>query len=106
MYFVGVLFYNPFISFSGFSFCAPCYCPILYALPQSPSTLLQHIFTTDTEIYPSVWFYTIALRATLVCSGLGQGLIFVFGNTPAMKNLLSSLEKRCSLSHSSRSISG
>lgn len=68
-------------------------------LPSVPTKMLYK----DRDL-SWVWFCTIALKPTLICSGLSQGLIFVFGTTPDMKNLSSS-QKRY-LSQFSRSIFG
>lgn len=87
-----------------------CWCFVFSAVYQflvhPPAIALSYVHTAP-EPLPSVptqmlcknrdlswvWFHTIALKPTLICSGLSQGLIFVFGTTPDMKNLSSSQKR-------------
>lgn len=93
MYFAGVLFSIHLPIFFWLFISPTCHYSFLGALPQSPS-LCSPTQNRHRDIDSA---FALVLhgcpQATLVCSGLGQELIFVLGNSPAMKKFPSSPEK-------------
>lgn len=83
MFFAGVLFFTLHTSFSGFSF-HPLAVPLSQAASEPLLSVPIQILSRDTDLLFGLVSHDCP-QDHLVSSGLGQGMISVFGNTPAMK---------------------